>query len=522
MKLILPVFCLFLASIQAQKYDTRFFIQPVDHFNRQNTDTFKQKVLVNFDFWKDSNSPIQTRPQDQKIRFQPEIKNSPQPTGPIFFYTGNEGPVEAFSENSGFIYELAEKFNAGIVFAEHRYYGISLPYGEESFSKDKIGWLSIEQALADFSQVIEGYLPSQVICFGGSYGGMLSAYMRYKYPHLVTGAIAASAPIKWIHFPKITSQVSPVASNLSQEKLSFQSQTAEKFKISGNFFNAVTNDYTQVNPECSAKIKAGFDYLKVLIDTQQYETISQITNQCHWDIESSANNHEKALHVAEWLRNMFVMMAMMNYPYSADFMGKFPAWPVKATCQKILAAENENLTPMEAVMAGITTFYGGQPQKCYDAFTDYIHCADPTGCGTGPAAIAWDYQACSEMLLPNQNPNFHDMFLKSEWNDTIRETYCQNKYGITPNYDKLKIEFSLLEAGSRIIFSNGGQDPWGPGGITSADFFVDNGSSDRQIYSFFIPSGAHHLDLRGSNQQDPADVMAVREKYVEILKLWLD
>lgn len=131
--------------------------------------------------------------------------------GPIFFYCGNEADVTLFYENSGFLtHHLASEYNALILFAEHRYFGESMPFGNqsESFKKENNIYLTVEQALADYVEFLKWYVvqnncqDSPIIAFGGSYGGMLAAWIRMKFPNVVTAAIASSAPI--LYFKDVT------------------------------------------------------------------------------------------------------------------------------------------------------------------------------------------------------------------------------------------------------------------------------------------------------------------------------
>ena len=100
-----------------------------------------------------------------------------QPGGPVLFYTGNEGAIELFCENTGFQREAAEQLGAKVVFMEHRYYGKSVP-------DKKMTYLSAEQALADFADYLDNLKRTEnvgpIVALGGSYGGMLAAYIRIK------------------------------------------------------------------------------------------------------------------------------------------------------------------------------------------------------------------------------------------------------------------------------------------------------------------------------------------------------
>ena len=125
-------------------------------------------------------------------------------TGSIFFYTGNEGNVELYVNHTGLMWENAAAMNALLVFAEHRYYGSSWPLGDAVTSLAHMQYLTSQQAIADYAVLLRlvrqrlgsGGESVPAIAFGGSYGGVLAATLRLKYPGSVDGAISASAPLR--------------------------------------------------------------------------------------------------------------------------------------------------------------------------------------------------------------------------------------------------------------------------------------------------------------------------------------
>ena len=93
------------------KLDTRFartVETRLDHFDRENTNTFEQRYFLNDTFWKGNAD------------------------SPVFLCVGGEGPpldwkVLVSSVHCNDMTELASQVGALMVALEHRYYGFSNP-----------------------------------------------------------------------------------------------------------------------------------------------------------------------------------------------------------------------------------------------------------------------------------------------------------------------------------------------------------------------------------------------------------
>jgi hypothetical protein len=120
---------------------------------------------------------------------------------PLLFWVGNEGDVtdRISIMQTGLLRTAAHANSAHIVYAEHRYYGLSQPFGNYSLNYPNITHLTMENAMADYARLIVALKDNRsvgpVVAFGCSYGAWLTAWFKYRYPQYVYGAIASAGPV---------------------------------------------------------------------------------------------------------------------------------------------------------------------------------------------------------------------------------------------------------------------------------------------------------------------------------------
>lgn len=402
------------------------------------------------------------------------------PNGPLFVYTGNEAPIEAFFYTAGWlVYTLGPYYNATVAFIEHRYYGDSIP------TPLNYAYLNTDQVLLDFAQIIMQLKPSEstpVVVFGGSYGGMLSAYFRIKFPHLVDGAIASSAP---------------VLEYLDKEGMGLMYQT--------------TQDYFDVYPNCAFNINDGFNILDNFAQNPYtWNGLSSIFQTC-----SPITSSSQVLALEDWISNALETMAQLNYPYPTTLNGYMPAFPVNVSCS-IIGVYNAPAKNMWRTLQGLAKVAG----LVYNS-TGSATCFIPWDNSTDQSSISWGYQICTELMMPQGSYGVpYDMFPSRPYDFSAFNASCYQTYGVFPNPEWYPINYGFtpyyvnsLKNLSNVVFSWGSEDPWETGCLKEAP------NNNVRVIKIF--GGAHHLDLRRPNRNDPQSVISARNSEQGLIEQWI-
>ncbi|XP_050082986.1 putative serine protease K12H4.7 [Anopheles aquasalis] len=205
------------------------FTAKVDHFNPQSRDTFEFSYLHNDQYYREG--------------------------GPLFVVVGGRQPISPyFIENSHFR-DVAAQQGAWLATFEHRYFGSSVP--TENLSTENLRFLQTEQVLTDLIEWIDflrrevmGDPNARVILNGVGYTGTLASWARQRFPNIIDGAWASSAPVRAaVSFPEFSQDV-------------------------GNIIRTKGSD------ACYNRIFQAFNTIENLLNAGRVEMVSRMFNTC--------------------------------------------------------------------------------------------------------------------------------------------------------------------------------------------------------------------------------------------------
>ncbi|KAK3233206.1 hypothetical protein CYMTET_56483, partial [Cymbomonas tetramitiformis] len=416
-------------------YDVRVYQQQLSHFNAQVNGTFPQRYLVNSTFWAGAARQ-----------------------GPIFVFTGAEGgDVERTAGAYGWVTQMARRSSAMLVFLEHRFFGKSLPFGPDNSyvaEASRVGLLSVEEALADYSEILHALRDElaawhcPLMTFGGSLAGTLSAFMRIKYPGLVDLALASSSPIRgYLNVDGIS-------------QFSWRKQ--------------ITDNFESFAPGCPELVRQGFRALQYA----DSEELHRAYNTC--DVPGKDG----------WEQIQSIVWSKL------EGIGEFCYPPeraqIKPACQRMGNAGS----PLGIFASLINT----PPKQCLNLTRHGIETPDQKG---------WLYLACTEIIHPIGANNVTDMFPPFNFSLTSLAESCAPRWHAAPRPYWLPKEMAIYQlerlasSTSHILFTYGTADPWHTLGLER--------SLSSKLPVIFINGGSHCADVAAPQDSDTAQMKTARQ-----------
>ncbi|VVB02328.1 unnamed protein product [Arabis nemorensis] len=437
-------------------YDLKFFYydQNLDHFTftPESYKTFQQRYAIDSTHWAGAKA-----------------------NAPILAFLGEESSLEGDLFGVGFFQENGPRLKALLVYIEHRYYGKSMPFGsakEALKNASTLGYLTAAQALADYAAILlhvkEKYSAkhSPIIVVGASYGGMLAAWFRLKYPHIALGALASSAPLLYFE------------------------DTRPKF----GYYYIITKVFKETSERCYKTIRTSWDEIDrvaaksngLLILSKKFKTCAQLS---------------RSFDIKDFLDSIYAEAVQFN---------RNPGDWVTTICNAINKnPPNRKNDVLDRILAGVVAYLGNR--SCYD--TDLF--VRPSN-----ISIAWGWQGCTEIVMPIGYDKQDTMFQTAPFNMTSFIDDCKSNYGVSPRPHWITTYFGIQDVklilrrfGSNIIFSNGLADPYSVAGVLE--------DVSDSVVAIKTVNGTHSQDLGWSRNEDPEWLVMQRKKETDFIDSWI-
>ena len=434
------------------------FSQKIDHFNVGNNGSFLQRYYVNSKYY--------------------------QNDGAVFIYVGGEAELRSGSVARGSVVDMAQKFNGLIVGLEHRFYGKSHPFRD--LSRHSLEYLTSQQALSDLANFIQQFSKvhpelgvtstTKWIVVGGSYPGNLSAWFRLKYPHLVVGSWASSAPVVaksdfWEYDAVVSNQLGAKCGNYVREVTKY----LESKMANQSAFERLKNVF---HPLMSQQVPNDISFLYILADIVAYAV--------QYDNPGSGLRQRLCL-----MENSSSGGLKDNVDASVANFGNFTRYFFETTSTSPRAMDMTSYTSETMVDASSNT-------------------------------RQWMWQCCLEFAYWQSAPinqkaeSLRSKYITAKWHE---DNICHGIFGFAKGY-KVDIDRTnaiygashIVSSASNIFFTNGDRDPWKALGIDSAH---------KSVKSFLIKGTAHCSDLRQKTEQDPEGLVQARHQVEKQIGKWL-
>ncbi|KAJ7924724.1 serine carboxypeptidase S28-domain-containing protein, partial [Mycena leptocephala] len=378
----------------------QLFDQLIDHSATSDKSTFPQRVQVNTTFYK--------------------------PGGPLFILQGDESSDMSCAEDFEFT-RWAPELGAALMVIEHRYFGKSQPFGNDSYTNENMRFLTLDNFMSDAVAVVDWWrtnltngtgMDSPVVVFGSSYGGFLTTVLRINHPETFFGALASAGPVR--AFLPVTNDT-------------------DRF----NRYGLVSQYWMDHAPDAALKVRDGFKELQEMVDAGNSTEIAQAIAVCNPPAKKDRDS---------FLRNMagiFGLLLQSNTQYLGPLFN-VTGFPFDAIANRTLGAPS----PLAAVNQTVNAFCRQliATDGCFD-WT--LRC----GAALGAQDLPFQYLKCSYLNVDQGEVAPGTIFAATASYDPTPT--CQQRFNITPPtraelFAKYHFDEATIRNTTRVIYSQGG------------------------------------------------------------------